>query len=66
MYLSKKKVDANNVESSGNVLLSKIPIKKNYLLKLSQNKQMNFLSTTQLLEFITYNKLQIIPKALSC
>ena len=66
MYLSKKKVDANNVESSSNVLLSKIPIKKNYLLKLSQNKQMNFLSTTQLLEFITYNKLQIIPKALSC
>ena len=66
MYLSKKKVDANNVESSGNVLLSKILIKKNYLLKLSQNKQMNFLSTTQLLEFITYNKLQIIPKALSC
>ena len=66
MYLSKKKVDANNVESSSNVLLSKILIKKNYLLKLSQNKQMNFLSTTQLLEFITYNKLQIIPKALSC
>ena len=27
-YLSKKKVDANNVESSSNVVLSKIPIKK--------------------------------------